>query len=110
MPVYEVIKSCFFPSNLAGLSPPPSLFKYERKYNPTAPTVTPAAAIPEPSSIASSDSSSSGEEDGEEDDNSSKVQHWVQCEHTSCRKWRPLRKDAKIDIERYTVEPLSAIL
>lgn len=101
MHVSKVMKVVFL---LAGLSPPPPLFiKY-----PTARTVTPTAALPEPSSTASSDSgsSSSDEEGGEEEEgNSSKVQHWVQCEHSSCRKWRPLSKDTKIDVERYTVEP-----
>jgi hypothetical protein len=47
---------------------------------------------------SNSSSSSSGEEEvgGE----GSKVQHWVQCEHLSCRKWRLVEKDMKIDPER----------
>ena len=102
--------------NLAGLPPPPSLFKDAPIIRPkaTAPTVTaagdalqiPEPAVTIPSTIASNDigqSSSSGEEEeaGEEESKKSKIQRWVQCEHISCRKWRPLRKDAKIDMKWY---------
>lgn len=78
---------------LAGLSPPPSLFECA----PSAPTaMSPPAVLPEPVATPGGSSSSEEEEEGH-----SKTQLWVQCEHLSCRKWRPLRKDVKVDRERY---------
>lgn len=84
----------------AGLSPPPSLFNGA----PTIPLTTTADGLTTSSAdidLSSSSSDDSGEGEEEKYSKPGKERRlWVQCEHSSCGKWRLVPKCTKIDTKR----------